>query len=334
MSDIDIKLQERDERTKEAERALGVSFDEPKDENENEDEESKAPEVENQDEDEDESTEEEDESEDSDDDDEEDEDDDPEDRKSTKKTVPLSRFKQEKRLRKELQAKIGNLETEVEKLSKGKNQKDVEASVENLDEIVDGILEDLKDIEVDEGQKEFLKKFSKAILLKSKALAPAAIPEELKEKIKLLDKLQSKDNEETADNSFKNEWNEFLPELDKKYPNATPAMKQEAYALMKKIATSKDGGRIIKQGDEEVLVGYPLDYILSKNQKKFDILLKTLKNDKSFEEGNKNLEEDSDDEDVNYLDSNMSPEKLQKIQEAKTRKRMKEAQKTGKIRFV
>ncbi len=331
MSAQDIKVQERDARHEEAIRALGIDATplevEAEEENLEKPNASEKPKESNK-----KSAEEVDEDKNG----EEDEDDDPESQKSTKKTVPLSRHLEEKRQRRELQSKLDEAISEIEKLKKP-SPKNTEVVAENLDEVVDDVIDQLKDVEIDEGQKAFLKQFSKVILAKAKALSPqqkADLPDEVKEKLKLLDDFQ-KDKEETkAVQSFKGEWNEFVPILDKKYPNATSEMKQEAYDLMSEIAHSDKGGKLVKVNGEDVLVGYELEYLLSKNQDKFDTILKTVPNTKSFEKGKNVANETDEDEEIDFLSPNMSPEKLAKYQEQRTAKRMSDARKSGKIRFI
>ncbi len=268
-----------------------------------------------------------------DDDDKDDEDDDPEDRKSNKKTVPLKRFKQEKRERQELERKLEGVMKDLEELKSQKTPANTEEAIEDLDKITEDILKQIDDEEITDEQRAFLKEFTKTVLLKGKSLAPS-LPANLKEKLKLLDDFQKEREEKSEAQSFDGEWNEFLPIIDKKFPGATPAMKAEAKALMDEISHSKEGGVLIKQDGKEVVKGYELEYLYTKNQKKFDTILGALKTDKSFEEGKKNVEEDSEDEDLDFLAGNMSPAKLQKRDEARTQRKIKDAQKTGKIRFV
>lgn len=332
MSAQDIKVQERDARHEEAIRALGIDATplEEEIEEDNLDEKPKASEKPKESSKK--STEEVDEDEKG----EEDEDDDHESQKSPKKTVPLSRHLEEKRHRRELESKLDEAMTEIEELKKTSSKK-VEAVSENLDEVVDEVLSQLKDVDIDEGQKAFLKQFSKAILSKAKALSPqqkADLPEDIKEKLKLLDDFQKEKEDGKAVQSFKSEWNEFIPFLDKKYPNATAETKQQAYDLMNEIAHSDKGGKLVKVNGEDVIVGYELEYLLSKNQDKFDTILKTVPNSKSFEKG-KNVDNTSDeDEEIDFLSPSMSPEKLAKYQEQRTAKRMSDAKKSGKIRFI
>lgn len=149
-----------------------------------------------------------------------------------------------------------------------------------------------------EAEKRTMKKLEDQGLLK-KDLAP-----ELQEKLKLLDSIEAKQKEEAIALKDKEEWLAFVPDLQKQYPNATPALLADAQKLMDELAHSKDFH------DKE------LDYVLYKNRSKFDTILKVAKGSKAGESVSKDMAADDVDDDIEIdMDpENMTPEKMARFQ--------------------
>ncbi len=138
----------------------------------------------------------------------------------------------------------------------------------------------------------------KAVELSSKK---SVLPKEIVDKLKELDKLtaQSRQAEEAA--HFGKEWGAL--NIQKQYPNASPAALKEAQELMDTLAHSKQHHK------------HDLDYILFKNKAKFDTILKTAGKGKSGETGKRvgRTEEAESEEDEAMVDiENLSPDVMRR----------------------
>lgn len=248
-----------------------------------------------------------------------------------KKTVPLTRLLEAKKEIKELRAKLENKEKETTPpVEETKNGEDLSDLVEaTLKEITDGETYEEKDIA-------FLKKMVGATLKAHSKLSTkekAALSPEIQEKLNLLDEFQKEQKEKSAALEQKvmddNEWNEALPELQKKYPNATPKLWAEAKKKLLEIAHSEKGGKLIEIGGEKKIISLPFDFLVSKNQKLFDTILGVKPSGKTFESGRETGGEVE--EDIDFTSPDMSPAKLAIHQQRVAARRAKEN--NGKIRF-
>lgn len=123
---------------------------------------------------------------------------------------------------------------------------------------------------------------------------------------------------------FTNEYDDFSDEFTKLYPNATPQMRKEAKQKLYELARSEQYG--IVEGKHDA---YPLDYIVAKERKTFDILLKVAPKDKSTE-SSRDFSKDDDLGTIDFTSPDMSPEKYKQYQAQKQARRMK----SDKVRFV
>lgn len=235
------------------------------DEEETEDEEDEDEDTEEESEEDDDSEEDEEDS------DEEDEEEDSEDKKSYKKGVPFKKFNE---LRSELRTankKIAEMATKNAELE-AKLPDDFEQRVDAL----------AKEIGVEDP--EGLKKITSLMkeVMKGQTAGLEKKLSDLEEKFS-----EVKKNEPVKD-EFSSEWETFEEDLQKDFPNATPAQLKEAQKLMNTLSHTKGiGGKAYKDDDgRELLDPFPLDYILFKNKDKFDEILggrksKGLENNRS-----------------------------------------------------
>lgn len=124
------------------------------------------------------------------------------------------------------------------------------------------------------------------------------LPDEIKQRLAKLDQYEADQKAEKEALQFEGEWNTLLVELEKTYPNAKAAEKNEARKLMDELAHQK------QFHDKD------LDYVWYKNRSKFDAILKVAKGSKSGEESSKQLEDHDDEEDIDLDPENMTPEKM------------------------
>lgn len=137
--------------------------------------------------------------------------------------------------------------------------------------------------------------------------------------------------EQTAFNNT--EWPTILGQLKKEYPNASESLLLQARDEMFKIATSEEGGVVIKKAETDaqgkvikqgVVKPYPLDFLLHQNRPKFDTLLKVAKGPRTSEGGSKDIDNGHEDDGSPESDDNVSmslddqnPETFLKMQKAK-----------------
>lgn len=136
-------------------------------------------------------------------------------------------------------------------------------------------------------------------------------------------------------NSFNtNEWPSILPQLKKEYPNASEALLLQAREAMFNIATSEEGGVVIKKAktnaegivlEQGRVKPYPLSYLLHQNRDKFNAILKVAKGPKSTEGGSSEIDNghqnDGDptgsDDNIEMSLDDQNPETFLKMQKAK-----------------
>jgi len=152
------------------------------------------------------------------------------------------------------------------------------------------------------------------LLRKAKELsAKNELPKEVMEKLSELDKIKKERDDKQAEESFNQEWDSFLPNLKKQYPNATDSMLKEARDKMDELAHSKTHHT------------HEMDYILFKEAKTFETLLKVAPKSKSGEDNKQvyvnrsNVEED---EETMVDIEDMTPEIMKQREQRMIQKRM------------
>lgn len=136
-------------------------------------------------------------------------------------------------------------------------------------------------------------------------------------------------------NSFNNtEWPTLQAQLKKEYPNATDGMLQQARDEMFRIATSEEGGVVLKKAktdsqgkvtEQGRVKPYPLDYLLHQNRSKFDAILKAAKGPRTTEGGSKEVDnghqddggDGNGDDNIEMSLDDQNPETYLKMQKAK-----------------
>lgn len=155
------------------------------------------------------------------------------------------------------------------------------------------------------------------LLRKAKELsAKNELPKEVTEKLSELDKIKKERDEKKAEESFNQEWDNFLPTLKKQYPNATDIMLKEARDKMDELAHSKAHHT------------HEMDYILFKEGKTFETLLKVAPKNKSGED-NKQVyvnRPDIDDEETPVDIEDMTPEIMKQREQRMIQKKMSKGQ--------
>lgn len=125
------------------------------------------------------------------------------------------------------------------------------------------------------------------------------LPDDVKEKLKLLDQIQADKTKADESAHFEREWLGLLPDLQKQYPNAKAGELTEAKKILDELSHTK------------VHHKHDLDYIVFKNRSKFDTLLKVAKHSKSGETTSKQIEDDTGEEkDIDLDPENITPEKM------------------------
>lgn len=184
--------------------------------------------------------------------------------KRPERLVPYSLVKD---LRKDLDAlteTIGKLKTDKE----GKT----EDEIDEIDKEAEALAQELGDIDGTYGPKDIAKILRKAVELARKKTG-GEIPDDLKERLKILDKVEEQHQTDAEAAYFDKEWGSVLPALKKEYPNAGEAEIAEAKKLLDKYAHTKEYHK------------YDLDYIIFKKRKDFDTILKVAAKSKSGETG-------------------------------------------------
>lgn len=205
-----------------------------------------------------------------------DEEDAPHQRTGRQRTVPYSKLKSERAKRTQFEGEMRTALSEVQSaLASIRSEKSGKTEEQELGAIESEAEKLSEELGLDApGLAKVLKT---AVQLAKKELG-GQIPKELKDKLEVIETLQSKsakDDEERADQAevdhFNGEWDSLVPSLRKQFPNATDSMLEEAKKVMDETAHSKK------------YHSYDLDYVLFKEGQKFETLLKVAPGKKSGE---------------------------------------------------
>lgn len=124
------------------------------------------------------------------------------------------------------------------------------------------------------------------------------LPADVQDKLKLLDQYKSDLEAKEIEASYEREYNAFLPDLQKQYPNAKASELSAAKEKLDELSHSKEWR------DKD------LDYVVYKNKSIFDTLLKVAKFNKSGETSSKQMNDGEVSEDVDLDPENMTPDKM------------------------
>lgn len=204
-------------------------------------------------------------------------------------TVPIGLHLEEKRQRKAAEDALA----------------DMVAKTEGADEKAKLVKDMADDLELTEEQ---AKKFATHIEKLIDAKAP-------KQQEKEAPKPSSEEAEKAEKAYFEEEYAGFSETLAKAYPNATPQMRKEAKQRLYELARSDAYGIVPGKHD-----AYPLDYVLMRERKAFDALLKVAPHDRSSE-SSRDLSQEA--EDFDFTSPDMSPEKLKRYQAQRQARRFK-----------
>lgn len=207
-----------------------------------------------------------------------------------KRTVPYSKLKTERQKRQEAEDARKKLESQVAQerselrvaiteltnaiatINKNdeKSDDEDEASPDEIEQAASELRDELGDTDNldEEGLAKVLRR---AVDIARKQ--GTELPEEVQQKLSLLDQISKEREEQKESQQFTEEFQAYLPELKKQYPNASDAMLEEAKQELDRLAHSKDHHE------------HDLDYIVYKNKEKFDTLLKAAPNSRSVEQG-------------------------------------------------
>lgn len=160
----------------------------------------------------------------------------------------------------------------------------------------------------------------KKILLASKQINKLDLPQEIKDKLKLIDEIKKdQEKKETTDDKlkiekqyFNDEWSKLLPDLKKQYKNLPDLVVSEAKKLMDELSHTKEFHK------------YPLDYILFKNSKKFTTILKVAEKQRAAESSKEvdNQTEEESDEPIDI--ENMTPARMKALESKRIGGQMKD----------
>lgn len=208
------------------------------------------------------------------------------------RTVPYNLLKAKNKKIKELEGLLAD-KKKAEESSDTDESEDLDAQIEETSK------ELAKDLDIDEkGVAKILKAAGKLFGNKK-----VELPKEIVEKLKLLDKIESKDKQDKESTHFNKEWDGL--NLKKLYPNAPQSAIEDAKKLMDELAHSKDHHK------------HDLDYILFKNKNQFETILKTAAKKKSGEQskrlGENNAEESESETEENMVNiEDMTPDIMRK----------------------
>jgi len=193
-------------------------------------------------------------------------------------------FQQINSLKSELRNEFKSSIDEIKALIVKGNKKG-ETVEEQADEI-ETIAADLaKRINVEpESLKEILNAAVGIATKKLGAKEKAELPEEIKNALTELEELKKDSAEKKELDHFNGEWEQAMPAIQKKYPNAKAAELNKAKEVMYKLARS------------EKYHQYDLDYILFKESKKFDTLLQVAAKRRGLEQGKSITRDESEDD--------------------------------------
>lgn len=233
-------------------------------------------------------------------------------------------------------ADLTKLVGESVKANSAKPGSDAAVAAKSIDDTITDLLKEAED---KGGDAEFFKKFGTTLVekvkqdLADKGLLTKDLPKDVQERLKLLDTIEVERDDQREVQSFGTEWSGLLPALKQRYPNASDALLRQAQDEMFNIATSEEGGKVLKKAKtndkgEVVERGrispYPLDYLLYKFTTKFDAILKVAKGTKQAEGGSHEIDngkenEGSASEDIDMPLDNQGPDTYKRIQAQKLR---------------
>lgn len=210
-----------------------------------------------------------------------------------KRTVPYSKLKEERQKRQEAEDERKNLETAVAQerselrgaiteltnaIASIKSNEDTGEDEAGTDEATpDEVEQAAAELEQEIGYSENLSKDGLTkVLRRAVDLARkngTELPEEVQQKLKLLDELSAEREKSQESQQFDEEFQAYVPELKKQYPNASDAMLEEAKQELDKLAHSKQHAE------------HDLDYIVFKNKERFDTILTAAPGSRSAEQG-------------------------------------------------
>ena len=208
----------------------------------------------------------------------------PEEKSRVKRTVPQDKVKPEKVLRQKIASKIDENKVLEDRI------KELEANQTTKDDIADGVKEALTDIsKTKEGDKpdaikEAAEKLGdelgidtegiEKILRTAKDLSTAELKtqiDKLKEDTKDLDEMKKERDNAKEKEYFNNEWDKVVPDLKKSYEGITDAILDEAKAKLDELSHT------------DAYFDKDLDYVLFKEKKVFETILKVAPKDKGGE---------------------------------------------------
>lgn len=231
-------------------------------------------------------------------------------------------------------ADLAKVVTESVKTNSAKPGTDAAAAAKSIDDTLNDLLKEAED---KGGDAEFFKKFGATLIekvqkdLADKGLLTKDLPKDVQDRLKLLDTIEAERDDQREVQSFGTEWSGLIPALKKAYPNASDALLKQAQDEMYSIATSEEGGVVLKKAKtndkgEVVERGrikpYPLDFLLHKFGSKFDAILKVAKGPKQAEGGSHEIDngkanEGSASDDIDMPLDNQGPDTYRRIQAQK-----------------
>lgn len=223
------------------------------------------------------------------------------------RTVPYSKLKTVRQQNKQLVETIDGLRDVLGKLS-GKEPSAANTKLSNLEKKA---AELGKNLNLDP---KGLEQILKAMLELANEEHGDKLPKEVQDRLKALDKFEASSKKDAEAAHFTGEWNAIVPDLQKQYPNATPALLEQARVELDKLAHSKQFHTA------------ELDYILFKNKAKFDTILKVAKGTKSGETGKTmgaGEEEDSGEGDASLVPIEQITPQIMKARDQKELKNRK-----------
>lgn len=170
-----------------------------------------------------------------------------------------------------------------------------------------------------------------AIVEKLTPKEAANLPQDVQDKLKLIDDLTARENERKVAEAkaetvlaYDGEWNEFRTELRKQYPNANDQQINDMKGIMYDVAHSEKGGVVI-DADKHIIQAYPLSYLLFQNvdgiRSKFDTVLTVAPKRQGAERtGSKDIREkayEEPDDDGAFNIEDMTPAKMKQRQDAR-----------------
>jgi len=204
----------------------------------------------------------------------------------------------------EVQSAIKSLTDAVSAIQKQSGDDDKKSPKANLNELKKKLSEkhgmdeesvsDLLNLAVEE-VKEYLD--SSGVLRKD-------LPEDVKKKLDVVDKLSKKDEDNEQVQSFEREWTDNLPQLKQHFPNAKAEDLEEAKKIVDQVAHSKK------------FHIYPLDYVIWKNLDKLKPILTRPATNKGVEGSGKARAGEGKEEIPAGISPDSSPDDMKKYERA------------------